>query len=236
MKILVPLLFLFFFCTGTLCAAEQAKILIDRQEMAQVVDDYLAEQSRQLPNVELKLVKATFPDPYEVPQGRIEHQVLPAKPDVIGSRRLTLITRVDGRTVSNRSIRVDLEAFAEVAVATESLRRGEILDSSQVELVYQDISRIKDPVFNIEDISGKRLKRSLRNGEPLQRQQIEVPPVIHRGERVVIEAHGPGLVLSAVGEAKQDGHIGESIRVINSGSRKEVLCLVVASGLVRVRF
>jgi flagella basal body P-ring formation protein FlgA len=235
MRILLPL-FLLLFCSGAVCATEKATILIDHQEMEQVVDDYLAEQSQLLPSVELKLGSATFPDPFEVPQGRVEHQVIPAKPGIIGSRRLTLLTRVDGRTLGNHSIRVDLKAYAEIAVATTSLRRNEILDSGQFDLVYQDITRVKDPVFSLEEIVGKRIKRSLRHGEPLAQQQIEFPPVILRGERVVIEAQGHGLILSAAGEAKEDGRVGESIRVVNSGSRREVLCQVVASGLVRVSF
>ncbi len=80
------------------------------------------------------------------------------------------------------------------------------------------------------------MKRSIRLGDPLQRNQIEFPPVVKRGERVVIQAVGRGLTLTAAGEARQDGRSGESIRVMNSGSRKEVVCRVIAPGLVKVEF
>ena len=43
-------------------------------------------------------------------------------------------------------------------------------------------------------------------------------------------------MLTAAGEAKQDGRTGEAIRVMNSNSRKEILCQVVAPGLVKVEF
>lgn len=218
------------------CGSATPDQLIDRQEMEQVLNDYLAEKSALLPHVELRFKALQLPATYRVPQGRIEHQVIPAKPGLIGSRRLTLLTRVDGRTVSNQSVRVELEALAEIAVVTATLRRGEILDAGDIELRYQDISRCKEPIFSTADIIGKRLKRSVRLGDLLQRHQIEFPPLIKRGERVMIQAQGQRLTLTAAGEARQDGRSGEAIRVMNSSSRKEVLCRVVAPGLVKVEF
>ncbi len=234
-------LFLLLLTPLTVYGASQSAVaktaqLIDQQEMEQIFDDYLAEQSMLLPNVDLRFKSLALPDSYKVPAGRIAHQVIPAKPGVIGSRRMTLMTRVDGRIISNQSVRVKLEALAEVAVITETLRRGAILDSGDVELRYQDISRLKAPIFSLEDVIGKRLKRSARLGRPLQRQQVEFPPVIKRGERVVIQAHSRGLMLTAAGEARQDGRNGEAIRVMNSNSRKEILCQVIAPGLVKVEF
>ena len=53
---------------------------------------------------------------------------------------------------------------------------------------------------------------------------------------MIIQVQKHGLMLTAAGEAKQDGLTGESIRVVNNGSRKEVICQVVAPGLVKVEF
>lgn len=219
-------------------AAEQSTApsgqLINQQEMKQILDDYLAEQSILLPQVDLHFKSMSLPASYRVPEGRINHEVIPAKPGLIGSRRVTLMTRVDGQISSNQSIRIELEAMAEVVVATRSIKRGEILDADSFELRYQDITRLKDPVFTGNDIIDKQLKRSVRLGEPLQINQVEFPPVIKRGERVVIQLESMGLTLSAAGEAKQDGSTGEAIRVMNSNSHKEILCQVVAPGLVKV--
>lgn len=209
---------------------------IDRQEMEHIVQDFLADKSDLLPHVELSYKSIVLPEPYSVPQGRIDHQVIPAKPGVIGSRRFTLVTRVDGQTVSNKSIRVELKASAEIAVTTSALRRGAILSATDVEMRYRDISKFKEPIFDQAEIVGKRMKRSVRHGDPLQKHQIEFPPVIKRGERVVIQAVSKGLSLSAAGEARQDGRSGEAIRVMNSSSRKVVLCQVVGPGLVKVEF
>ena len=216
--------------------AAKTSQLIDQQEMKQILDDYLAEQSLLLPHVDLRFKSMDLPKPYQVPAGRISHQVIPAKPGAIGSRRMTLMTRVDGQIISNQSVRVELEALAEIVVSAGVLRRGELLNNDNIELRYQDVSRVKNPIYSIAEIVGKRLKRSVRLGEPLQKNQVEFPPVIKRGERVVIQAKSQGFMLTAAGEAKQDGRAGEAIRVLNSNSRKEILCQVVAPGLVKVEF
>jgi flagella basal body P-ring formation protein FlgA len=207
---------------------------VDHQAMEQILNDYLTEQSELLPHIDLRFKSIVFPEPYTVAKGRIDHQIIPAKPSIIGSQRVTLLTRVDGQISSNQSIRIEVEALADIVVCAGTLRRGEILDAANVELRYQDISRLKEPIFSLEEVVGKRLKRSVRLGEPLQKTQVEFPPVIKRGERVVIQVESQSLMLSAAGEAKQDGQIGETIQVMNTDSHKEILCQVVASGLVKV--
>ena len=213
-----------------------ARQLIDQPEIRQVLEDYLAEESDRLPQVELVLSSVVLPKEFMVPQGHVDHQIIPAKPGVIGSRRVTLLTRVDNAVVSNQSIRVELKAMAEVVVVTANLRRGETLDASNTVLQQQDISKLKQPIFNLEDIYGQQLKRSLRLGQPLALKEIDFPPTIKRGDRVEIHAQRGGLVLTAAGEARQDGLSDETIRVMNISSQKEILCRVLAPGLVRVEF
>ncbi|MDX2481890.1 MAG: flagellar basal body P-ring formation chaperone FlgA [Desulfuromusa sp.] len=217
-------------------SAAETSQLIDHQAMEQILNDYLAEQSDLLPHVELRFKSIVLPEPYRVATGRLDHQIISAKSSLIGSQRVTLLTRVDGQIFSNQSIRVEVEALANIAICAGTFRRGEILNVEDIELRYQDISRVKEPIFSLEEVIGQRLKRSVRLGEPLQRTQIEFPPVIKRGERVVIQIESHGLMLSAAGQAKQDGQTGETIQVMNSNSRKEVLCQVVAPGLVKVEF
>ncbi len=224
------------FCCAAQPAAQEQQVVIDQQEMAQVLNDYLTDVSRQLPHVRLQLKQVRLPDSFSVPQGRIEYEIIPSDPDVIGSRRMTLLTRVDGSVVSNLSMRVELEALAEVVVAAEPLRRGVIVQQDDVKLSYLDISRIEEPFFSLKDVVGQQLKRSLRLGTPIEQPQVEYPPVVKKGEKVIIVAQARGLQLTAAGEARQDGRGGEMIRVRNSSTRKEVLCRVVAPGQVTVEF
>ena len=217
-------------------AADPATQKISQREMEQVLKSFLVKQSARLPGVELHFSSLTLPTEFEIPKGRVEQQVIPANPGVIGSRHLTLLTRVDGQVVSNLSIPVELTALAKVVVAAADLQRGDLLSPDNVSQVAMDITRLKQPILNPDDVYGKQLKRSLRLGQALQRNLVDFPPVVKRGDRVEIQLQHGALLLSAVGEARQDGQEGDTIRVLNSDSHREVLCQVQAPGRVSVEF
>jgi flagella basal body P-ring formation protein FlgA len=210
--------------------------VISPRVVEQVLKEFLAGQSKRFPHIEFHFSSINLPKPFTVPAGQIEYQVVPAKPKTIGSRRVTLLTRVDNQIVDDRSIRVRLEAIAEILVASDNLRRGEIISPRNVSYVEQDISRLKQPFYDGDNVYGMRLKRSIRLGTPLLRKQVERPPLIERGDRVVIQANRGGLLLTDAGEAKEKGRINETIRVINLRSRKVILGRVAEAGLVTVDF
>lgn len=232
----IMLLLLVVVPTQVLGAEGAAGQLIDQQELRQLLDDYLVAESARLPRIELRFSSVDLPEPFRVPQGQIDYQVIPARPEVIGSRRVTLLTRVDDQLVSNLSIRVELEALAEVLVATSNLRRGDTLNATNLVLQQLDISRLKQPIFVAEEVYGKQLKQALRLGQPLSLKQVDFPPLIKRGERVEIRLQRGGMILTAAGEARQDGFAGETIKVKNIESQREILAQVFAAGLVRVEF
>lgn len=209
---------------------------IEPEEMEAALNRYLAAAAAKLPGVELEFEKLYLPPHFMVATGHIEHQVIPADPQVIGSRRMTLITRVDGEVVANQSIGVVLKARARVAVMAADMRRGETLASADLVLQQREISHLAEPFFSLDELLGKRLRQAVRLGQPLQRRQVEFPPLIRRGSRVIIRAQNHGLLLTASGEARQDGELGDTIRVRNNGSQREVLCRVLAAGLVSVEF
>lgn len=211
-------------------------IWIEPEDMTAALGDYLASAAKRLPGVELRFENIYLPSRFMVAEGRIKHQVIPSNPQVIGSRRMTLITRVDGRVVANQSIQVTIKASAQVVVVTEGMRRGARISMSDLVLQQRDISTLAEPFLAVDQLLGKKVKQSVRQGEALQRHQVEFPPLIKRGKRVTIQIHRRGLLLSASGEARQNGELGETIRVRNNRSQREILCRVLSPDLVSVEF
>ncbi len=209
-------------------------VWIEKVEMEAVLHDFLAEAARQRPGIEFSFAELHLPPRFMVAPGRIEHQVIPSEPAVIGSRHLTLLTRVDGELVNNQTLRVKVVAKARVLVATADLRRGDQLSEANLLLQERDISRLDEPFFQFEPVLGKSLKRMVRSGQPLLRREVDFPPLIRRGDRVTIQLNTQGFLLSASGEARQNGELGETIRVRNSSSQREIRCRVDAAGLVSV--
>jgi flagella basal body P-ring formation protein FlgA len=65
---------------------------------------------------------------------------------------------------------------------------------------------------------------------------IETPPLVQRGDIVVMIAETGELKISTQGEARQRGGRGDRIKVMNLDSRKSVYGCVVDRNTVRVDF
>ena len=59
--------------------------------------------------------------------------------------------------------------------------------------------------------------------------------MIHRGDQIVMLVKSANMTLQTVGEAMQDGGIGERIRVRNDASGKVLRGEILESGLVQVQ-
>ncbi len=211
-------------------------IEVDAGMLRQILEDYLEDQQSRLPGVVIRLRDPQFPRPFVLPPGAISHQIIPSNPKVIGSTRFTVIFRIDGQTVKNLSVRGGVEAIAPVVVAAVDLPRGAVLSEIDLSLVEQDIARLKNPVFDPDEVIGKKLKRGLRMGRPLDRAAVEFPPMIKRGDLVTIILKSGKLEMTALGEARQNGLEGETIRVKNKNSNRTILGRVVAPGTVVVEY
>ncbi len=69
---------------------------------------------------------------------------------------------------------------------------------------------------------------------PIRGDQLEIAPLVRRGDRVTITVRSKGLQIVTSGKAKQDGQLGEMIRVMNLESKKNVYAEVVNAGDVLI--
>lgn len=217
-------------------AVERVGITIDPAAIRHALEQFIHEKQNLLPQAKIRFKNLSLPLPFVLPKGQLQVEVVPSDPDILHSRRFTLIFRVDGRVEKNIAVGAELEAIAPVVVAAGDLRRGRILGPQDVNLVKRDLSSLHDPCFSLKNVIGKKLQRSVRLGRPLHSRDVVAPAVVHRGQMVTITARKGALCITAQGVARQDGAQGAMIKVLNSASRKEILCQVSAPGRVKVEF
>jgi flagella basal body P-ring formation protein FlgA len=208
--------------------------VIDRPAMERILEDYLQANRGVLPPARISFKNLQFPPTFVLPRGRLSTEVIPSEPQILGSRRFSMVFRINGETVRNLSLRGELEAIAPVVVAAADLNRNVVLTERDLNLVEMDLAGVRNPCFKLEEIVGKKLKRPLRQGTPLDVGSVEFPPTIKRGELVTIILRRGAIQLTAQGQALQDGLQGEAIRVRNSNSQRDILGKVVEPGVVRV--
>jgi len=173
---------------------------------------------------------------FTLPAGNVDIQVNPSRKDVLKCRRFNLIFRVDGRVVKNTSVVGRIQARAPVVVASRALSRDRMVRRSDLKRKKIDVTGMGDPCTTPSKLVGKRLKHSMRAGEPFEAGDVARPLLVEHGELVTLQARKGGLLVTARGIAQNDGVKGEMIRVENTSSGREVFARVSGDGRVRVEF
>jgi len=210
-------------------------LIIGPDEIQLAIANYLEDRAGDIPLADYSFIPRELPLPFVIPTGDLEVEVIPADQKIIGSRRFSLVYKVDEKIVKNISIRGKIKAMAQVATLTRNVKRGDILQPDMVQMQSRDLSRLRTPCTSLREVLGKKLTRSLRTGAVLDNSSIDFPPLILKGQLVKILINYNGMHLTATGIASMNGKQDQIIRVMNSGSRKIILCRVAAPGLVEVQ-
>jgi flagella basal body P-ring formation protein FlgA len=217
-------------------SAVAAERTITQNDVRHSIDQYLETAESRLQHVDYTFQPFAEIDAFTLPEGRLQVDVLPAVKGIAGSRHFTVIYRVDGRTVKSVTVRGKLLVQSDVVVAQRALKRGTLVGAGDVSLERLDVSRIREPIFSLDQAVGKLVVRNVRVGQAVEQKNIEMPPVVAKGGFVKIVARRGTMLLTAVGIALEDGKMGDVIRVQNNSSKKIVMAQVVGPDQVEVEF
>jgi flagella basal body P-ring formation protein FlgA len=129
------------------------------------------------------------------------------------------------------SVRVDVSY--PVVVAKETLAPGDVLSTAQMEIRYVDQYSVNGEQFSdMQQLIGTRLKRRVSKDYPIFGSNI---CVVCKGDTVSIIARTEQFQIKTVGEAVEDGNLGQQIRVKNTRSNKTVDAIVTHVGEVQVK-
>jgi flagella basal body P-ring formation protein FlgA len=115
-------------------------------------------------------------------------------------------------------------------IAKDAIIPADAVARTQVE-VTQPLQQV---VTQPEEVIGKRARRSLTAHDPLSTQDVAVAVVIQRGDLVRIVLESSLIKVTTSGEALEAGKPGETIRVKNSSSNREVRAQVIDKHTVRI--
>jgi len=173
-----------------------------------------------------------------LPTGSFDYRITQKPSDFRpGKKNVTADILKDGVEQGQIKMSGDLRLFGTVVSTTKRLNRNDILASEDITSKRQDISMLdagllQDP----KQAVGQKLKLSLPAGAVLYAQNLDAPPLVNRGERVTIMAKSQAIQITAPGEARNSGALGEMVRVKNLTSRREIQARVLSAGVVETEF
>ena len=131
---------------------------------------------------------------------------------------------------------VDLQLRRPVVVTTQPIGRHSVITASQVTLRAADVSAINGQYFtDPQAVVGHEATRLIHQDAVVLANQLELPPLVRKGEAVLILAREGGLEVKTAGTALSDGRLGEQIRVENKTSGRVVEAVVTGAGETEVR-
>jgi flagella basal body P-ring formation protein FlgA len=227
---------------GDLATASAANDHVDTvqvpvEDVTELVTHYLLERFPENAH-QVQVTDMRFHGNLQVPNGDLTYEVIPRTRQLAPGRvSLTVIVHVDGKPVRRILTSATLSMTRSVVVAAVPLARNQTIKGTDVRLAAVDLAQIPDDATtDLQDVIGKRVRRNVSLGTPLHDRLVEAPIVIARGAVVMIVAQSSSVSVTVQGQAKEDGSIGEQIRVLNLSSGKEVYAKVLDENTVHVDF
>jgi flagella basal body P-ring formation protein FlgA len=124
---------------------------------------------------------------------------------------------------------------AQVLILIRDVARGHRLTDDDLDWADASSARaVRNGPADMALAVGMETKRPLKAGQPLQSSDLKAPSVIKKGDPVRLVYVKPGLRLTVEGLAQNDAGKGESVRVLNSYSRRTIEAVAYADGEARV--
>jgi flagella basal body P-ring formation protein FlgA len=118
---------------------------------------------------------------------------------------------------------VQARIWRQVPIAHSLLFRGQSLSDADVTLERRDILVLREALLTYPDPSGTlELKENLSPGQPLLNRSVRIRPAILRGEMVEGVYQDGALSISLKVESLEDGLPGQTIRVLNPRTQREL--------------
>jgi flagella basal body P-ring formation protein FlgA len=187
---------------------------------------------------QMTIKKIHFNRPVHLPPGKVGIQVTASKhTDWLGAVGFSVDVMVNGKKEAAVTVPVKIEVWSDVILTTKPLGRYQPIGRGDVQVKKMDLARVPSNVIvEIEQVVGSRTNRRIAANCILRQDHVEMPPIVKRGDLVSVVAESACLKISIKAMAKEDGRIGDRIKVVNLRSKKGIYALVVDDHTVRVEF
>ncbi len=208
---------------------------LNEKTLAEVLEKYLAE-TEPYRSGHYSLERVNFSSLPTLPPGELSYHFEPGSSSNPAYLTGTFFFAVDGRQLARSRVTAQVDLSVEAVVAVRDLPKGHILAEEDLSLTLVPYSQAKDALNDPALAVGATLKNKLRAGEAVKERSLGKSLMVRRGEMVSIIAQAGGLKVSASGQARQDGALGETITVTNLDSKKNINARVIGPSTVEVIF
>lgn len=200
---------------------ERAARVVKGEEIIDAAAAYLNDNLPQLKKTFKVVVKET-PADIILPVGEVEFRpILDVRPEKVGLQgfRVEVVQGGVVKRVVGMTSAIDVEV--EVATAARRIGAGETLTEADIVMGSERVSRLRgDALYAAEDAVGRRTTKMITSGAVITRSSIEVIPDVNVGDIINLMFESGAVVVSTRGRALEKGVRGDTIKVMNLGTKK----------------
>lgn len=141
----------------------------------------------------------------------------------------------EGATGGTKWISGTIQVSRLTPVTTRMVLQGERLQAQDIRMEMSDVTFAKDVVLRLEDIQGQIAIRNLAVGSPIWSSELKREPAVQKGQIVKANLIEEGFELSVSMQAEDSGLVGDTIKVKNLDTKKNLSGLVIDKGMVKLQ-
>jgi len=211
--------------------------VLEREALENLLSDHLR---RFLPDSDRRIEIRDFRsyDKIVPPRGTLTCQMgLPRQAARGGNISGLMNFRVDGEEWKKIRFSARVDIYADVLVARHYLKRHQQIQADDIQVENRNIALLSPDVLTQEkEALGKRTTLTVNPSEVLRETMVEIPPVVKKGDRVILLVENDHFRITTMGEVKESGRKGERVKLVNLSSKKEVVGRVIDANTVQVDY
>jgi flagella basal body P-ring formation protein FlgA len=210
---------------------------LESKEMVRILENHL-QKMIQNPNRKVAIREFHGYDQVIVPRGSFSCQVLvPEKAIQGGNVSGMMVFFTNGQEIRKIRFSACVDIYADVIVPRHFLKKHQEIQADDIQIANKNIAVLpQDVIMEEKEVLGKRTTLSINNQEVLRLSMLETPPLVNKGDRVILLIENDQFKITALGEVREVGRKGDRIKLVNLSSKKEVYGRVLDANTVQVDF
>jgi len=210
---------------------------LESAEMARILESHLQKMIRN-PNRKVAIGEFRGFEQVIVPRENFSCQVQVTEKAIQGGNISgMMVFFAGGQEIRKIRFSARIDIYADVIVPRHFLKKHHEIQADDIQIANKNIAALpQDVVTQEKEVLGKRTTLSINNQEALRLSMLELPPLVNKGDRVILLVENDQFKITSVGEVKEVGRKGDRIKLVNLSSKKEVYGRVLDANTVQVDF
>lgn len=187
---------------------------------------------------QMKIRPIGYTQSHMLPPGEASIQVTaPKHTDWLGAVPFQVRLLVDGHMAKRTSVSAYIEVWQEVVLAARPLGRNQPITREDLQIERMNMARVPaNALLRLDQAIGRRANRAIAVNSILRVDQVDLPPVVRKGDVVQVLAESGRLKITTQAVAQENGGLGQRIQVMNLASKKNVHARIIDAQTVKVEF